>query len=301
MENSSFCPKTLRLARSFPEHTTRRPPHRLRTRSLDRQQPPKPIPRRKNSSVDHPAQPPGFHSHIPIEHTLLSVLPSARKASVDAGSPPTASGSRLSTASSAASPQSTLATSVHSAADPPRPRYQPRPLLLSAFGAKTRPPAPEAPALLDREAKAARRRARRADLHALSRPSPPAADEHASEDDDCWSWVSPSSIPPSSSSDDDDDEPAVVWRASLDVGRRVGKDRKARGRGCPRRPQGPKPPRKQPQQQLLAGSLARLRRRLLAAGPAALMFGSGLLGGLLCSLLSSTARARLLKNFPFYY
>ncbi|OAV99070.1 hypothetical protein PTTG_25445, partial [Puccinia triticina 1-1 BBBD Race 1] len=140
MENSSFCPKTLRLARSFPEHTTRRPPHRLRTRSLDRQQPPKPIPRRKNSSVDHPAQPPGFHSHIPIEHTLLSVLPSARKASVDAGSPPTASGSRLSTASSAASPQSTLATSVHSAADPPRPRYPAPPAPPLRFRCQTAPP-----------------------------------------------------------------------------------------------------------------------------------------------------------------
>ncbi|EFP86352.1 uncharacterized protein PGTG_12308 [Puccinia graminis f. sp. tritici CRL 75-36-700-3] len=228
-EHNGFCPKTLRLSRSFPSngdnHRSSRslsvhrwkeglarashsnllatpehqpgnhtleprpsdqqllpqiPPRpssqRLRTRSLDRKpksildylhpsthhqnsHPPTNSCRRRPSLIDSSStdssslssSPPnestqrhqaGFHSHIPIERTVLSVLPTnMRRPSIDWTGGPTGASSAANDSwqshpsmTSSGSPQSTLATSVDSSGTPPRPRYQPRPLLLSAFG-----------------------------------------------------------------------------------------------------------------------------------------------------------------------
>ncbi|KAA1126600.1 hypothetical protein PGTUg99_029597 [Puccinia graminis f. sp. tritici] len=458
-EHNGFCPKTLRLSRSFPSngdnhrssrslsvhrwkeglarashsnllatpehqpgnhtHEPMRPSdhqllpqipprpssQRLRTRSLDRKpksildylhpsthhqnsHPPTNSCRRRPSLIDSSStdssslssSPPnestqrhqaGFHSHIPIERTVLSVLPTnMRRPSIDWTGGPTGASSAANDSwqshpsmTSSGSPQSTLATSVDSSGTPPRPRYQPRPLLLSAFGnnvrrtsldpssssfARNREPSRGtsvveqesltnrrlAEARLEkvqqvrqerlhaREAKKLRKRAREAELEALSssviqgklgdKPIPEA------DEDDCWSWVSCSDAAAEEESEEDESEPeemAVVWRASLDVGRRVSKDRKALGRGhgirlSPRalqprpsssRPLVPSSPPKSSFQTLSPLHFLRLafRKRHLLTNPlraspiGPFIFGAGLLSGIFCSVLCSSLAGRI--------
>lgn len=223
--------------------------------------------------------PVGFHTHIPIEHTVLSVLPGSRKSSIDS----TASAARFPdstdnvsqdspSVSSSGDPKSTLATSVDSSDTPSRPRYQPKPLLLSTFGmnkqtsnlvSSTGPKVNsksssgqeltyevlnnrrQAATRLEkaqqlrqqrihaREAKQMRKRTKEAELSAISnsanelKGSLPLVE---AREDDRWSWLSASDVD-DQSEDEEVEEIAVVWRASLDVGRRVPKDRVALGKG----------------------------------------------------------------------
>ncbi|PLW04883.1 hypothetical protein PCASD_04454 [Puccinia coronata f. sp. avenae] len=362
-------------------------PHRLRTRSLDRKpsnifslaptHQVSPI-KRKGSSPDNRFASSissnesgqrylaGFHSHIPIERTVLSVLPSNRRPSIN-WTTPVPSGMHESSgscpsATSSGSPDSTLATSVDSSGTPPRPRYQPRPLLLSAFGANSKRTGPDPSnrpsrssqmmgdqeiiisksrrtaeiqrekmrqdrqeRLHAREAKKLRKRAREAELGALSscvrpeRRSAATATESIPEaDEDDWSWLSCSDADDQDeSAEEDAEEMAVVWRASLDVGRRVSKDRKALGRGHGiRLNRNSKPastisrPTPSQRSSLIPTSvlavfsplkfvqmLFQKQRAFLLTLPSQptspFLFGSGMLSGLICSLLCSTLSAKI--------
>ncbi|KAI7953638.1 hypothetical protein MJO28_006185 [Puccinia striiformis f. sp. tritici] len=342
-QTNRFCPKTLRLSRSFPfssslsvqrwkeevnDHIpsllppTSTSTHRLRTRSLDRKSSSNFISTRRKSETGssssnsdqiqrHQA---GFHSHIPIERTALSVLPSSssstnsssnsnrrrRPCSID-WTPATQTAqpiipSTTSATCSHGSPHSTLATSIGS---PPstRPKYQPKPLLLSSFGSKNIkriPPTLEyrpnnlksldTPIVLKEDRKLAKRKAKQLELS--DQLSIPEADES-----DAWSWLSCSDLETHSGSDSEE-EMAVVWRASLDIGRRVNKDRKAYGKGHgiipPQKPASTTP--HQPTRSLLSplnilASLFTKNRQSLTP----VVFGSGLISGIMCSsLVSST-------------
>ncbi|POW16172.1 hypothetical protein PSHT_06834, partial [Puccinia striiformis] len=313
-QTNRFCPKTLRLSRSFPfssslsvhrwkeevnDHIpsllppTSTSTHRLRTRSLDRKSSSNFISTRRKSETGSSSSnsdqiQAGFHSHIPIERTALSVLPSSssstnsssnsnrrrRPCSID-WTPATQTAqpiipSTTSATCSHGSPHSTLATSIDS---PPstRPKYQPKPLLLSSFGSKNIkriPPTLEyrpnnlksldTPIVLKEDRKLAKRKAKQLELDQLN----------------------------------SEEEMAVVWRASLDIGRRVNKERKAYGKGHgiipPQKPASTTP--HQPTRSLLSplnilASLFTKNRQSLTP----VVFGSGLISGIMCSsLVSST-------------
>ncbi|PLW49057.1 hypothetical protein PCANC_12155 [Puccinia coronata f. sp. avenae] len=84
----------------------------------------------------------GFYSRVPIKCTFLSVLPSNKWPSINWTTPVPSgmheSSGSFPSATSSGSADSTLATLVDLGGTPPRPRYQPRPLPLSAFGANSK-------------------------------------------------------------------------------------------------------------------------------------------------------------------
>jgi hypothetical protein len=137
-------------------------------------------------------------------------------------------------------------------------------------------------------------------------------------DEDDWSWLSCSDADDQDeSAEEDAEEMAVVWRASLDVGRRVSKDRKALGRGHGiRLNRNSKPastisrPTPSQRSSLIPTSvlavfsplkfvqmLFQKQRAFLLTLPSQptspFLFGSGMLSGLICSLLCSTLSAKV--------
>lgn len=219
--------------------------------------------------------------------------------------------------SSFGSPSSSSPSTLDHALTPLRSSYQPRPFLLSSLGTHPPPSHPSTHAHLLRShhhTQSLLEQRHRERIHAeivreslLRRKRDQLAELSSLNDDqdDGWSWLSGSEC--ESEDHQTSEDMAVVWRASLDVGRRVSRNRKALGKpykpcsgtssdahlssSKPSNDQAPKI-RTSPLFRLLAlinplDHLHKLRSIIHHNYAGVVLFGSGMMGGVICSILST--------------